>query len=300
MKLKLNALAAAALVALAAGGAQAAINLPGSTSAGNSSLLFVAVDSNNNDSIAFTADLGLNMSDMLTGSSRYAFGTTTTWNFLNNTSTDASVTGNSWSTAFNTFASTLTGSYRWGVIAGDSIQGTGTTLTATNVIAGRGMLATGNVTQAQMLAANSSGPTGTALGNIGNFYAATNTLGNVNSPGINNGAGTATAGTGYGAMSGTFGGGALTWNYLLGDGETSTFQYQRQVAANPVVFQLGANTPNLDFTSADALSAVPVTFTFDIASGNLVLAAVPEASTYAMMLAGLAAIGTIVRRRRPS
>jgi len=288
MKLKFNALVAAAAF-VAAGGAQAALSYPGGTSFGNSSLLFVALDTT--ASIAFSADLGLNMIDFLQGAPRTTLGTVINWNFNTNTSSDAAVTGNSWSGAFATFLGTATAAnVRWGVVASDSIQGSGSTVTALNAIAGRGWLATGNVTVAQMTAANTSGPTGTGLGATTNFYPATANLPGSTFISANNGAGTATSGEAYGAMFGTFGGGS-TWNYLVANGVTSTFQRQQQVIANPFVFQIGA-LASLD----NALNDTPATFTFDLASSTLVYA-VPEPGTYAMLLAGLAAVGFMVRRR---
>jgi hypothetical protein len=51
-------------------------------------------------------------------------------------------------------------------------------------------------------------------------------------------------------------------------------------------------------STVDSLSAAPITFTFDIATNQLVLAPVPEPGTYAMLLAGLAAVGFMARRRK--
>jgi hypothetical protein len=86
--------------------------------------------------------------------------------------------------------------------------------------------------------------------------------------------------------------GNLTWSYLLANGQSSTFQWQQQLVANPIVNQFGSPS------TVDSLSAAPITFTFDIATNQLILAPVPEASTYAMLLAGLGAVGFFVRRRK--
>ena len=293
MKLKFNALVAAAAF-VAAGGVQAAIDPATALSFGNSSVLFVAVDRVAN--ISFSADLGLNMINLLPGAARTSAGATTGWSFPNNTTTDLAITGNAWSAAYATFLSTATApNVRWGVIAGDNIQGSGLTVTLTNVIAGRGWLATGTPTIAQMTAANTSAPTGNGLTAIDNFWAATTNLPAATGNFItaNNGAGTATSGFAYGAMVGTFSG-PNTWNYLTANGVASTFQYQRQTVANPAVFQIGGVTTLLDNTFND----LPTTFNFDFASGNLVMATpVPEPGTYAMLLAGLAAVGFMARRR---
>jgi len=287
MKLKFNALVAAAAL-VAAGGAQAALDNVTSVNRGNSSVLFVAVDTT--APISFSADLGLNMIDLLPGAARTAAGTTTGWSFRNNTSTDSAITGNAWSAAYATFLSAASApNIRWGVIAGDFISGI--PVTALNAISGQGWLATGNATVAQMTAANTSAPTANGLTAMNNFYASTNNLGTFISN--NNGAGTATSGGAYGAMLGTFNG-PNTWNYLTANGVASTFQYQRQTVANPAVFQIGGVTTLLDNT----FNALPTTFNFDFASGNLVMATpVPEPGTYAMLLAGLAAVGFMARRR---
>jgi hypothetical protein len=295
MKLKLNALALAVLVVGAAGGASAAINLPGSTSIGNGSVLFVAIDSTNNTS--FIADLGLNMSDFVPGATRTTGGSSINWNFSANTSSDSTVTGNNWSGAFTTFAAAQTGGdLTWGVIAADSIAGT--SVSVTNALIGRGWLATGSPDVSQMTAASTSAPTGNGLTALTNYYAAVNNFGTI--AGANNGAAAVdgTNGLAYldnsGSIAGNFNG-ANTWNYLVASTATSPFQYQQQIAADPNVFQIG------DPQSANnALSTNPGTFAFNVSNGNLTwnVAAVPEPSNFAMLLAGLAAIGTLVRRRK--
>ena len=290
MKLKFNALVAAVAL-VTAGGAQAGLDNVTGVNRGNSSVLFVAVD--RTAPISFSADLGLNMIDLLPGTARTAAGTTTGWSFINNTSTDSAITGNAWSAAYATFLSTASApNVRWGVIAGDFISGIPVTLL--NAISGQGWLATGNATVTQMTAANTAIPTASGLTAMNNFYAGTQALPGATFIAANNGAGTATSGGAFGAMVGTFGG-ANTWNYLTANGVASTFQYQRQTVANPAVFQIGGVTTLLDNTFND----LPTTFNFDFASGNLVMATpVPEPGTYAMLLAGLAAVSFVARRRR--
>ena len=291
MKLKFNALVAAVAL-VAAGGAQAGLDNVTAVNFGNSSVLFVAVD--RTAVISFTADLGLNMINLVSGAARTAAGTTTGWSFLNNTSTDSAITGNAWSAAYATFLSTATApNIMWGVIAGDAIQGSGLTVTTANVIAGRGWLATGNASITQMTNANTSIPTGNGTTAMNNFFAGTAALPGSTFITANNGAGLSFSGGTYGAMVGTFGG-ANTWNYLLANGVASTFQYQRQSMSNPEVFQVGGAV-SLDNT----FNALPTTFNFDFASGDLVMTTpVPEPGTYAMLLAGLAAVSFVARRRR--
>jgi hypothetical protein len=292
MNLQKCKLALAVAATLAAGGATAAITAPSAVgSQGNSSVVFMAMDLNNN--IALTLDLGLVMSDF-TNSTSLTSGLTgpITWDFSANTTTASGVTGSiAWSAAYESFKSLQSGGdFVWGIVAGDQVTGAAG---PTNPIAGRGLLATGNATPAEMLAASTSGPTGTALGNMLNFFAASNNFGTHLT--ADNGANTATPSDGSAwtndLMKSNFNG-SLTWSYWLANGESSTFQWQQQLVANPVVNQFG------NPTAVDSLSAAPVTFTFDIATNQLILAPVPEPGSVAMLLAGLGAVGFMARRRK--
>ena len=283
MKLKFNLLAAAAMVA--AGAAQAAITLP---STGNSSLTFVAIDSIGSP-ISLTADLGFLMSDFVPATSTFGnAGTSIVWNFGANTRTVngvASVGDFAWSAGLASFFSTAQASdLQWGVIAADQVNG--------GAIAGRGWLASGNATAAQMVAMNSGGPVGNALGVTNNFLAATNVVGThtTNADGAN----TAVSGGEYlgTTMFGNFNN-QQSWSYLTANNTASTFQYLQQTAANPIVTQIGF------VSTVDSLSPSASTFRFDADAGTLTfMTPVPEPTTYAMLLAGLAAMGTMVRRRK--
>lgn len=290
MKLRNYPLPLALVATLVAGSAHAAMENANNTTQGNSSVIFLALDVNSN--IGLTLDLGLRMSDF-TNSNSLTSGLTgpLTWDFSANTTT-APVTGtNGWTAAYELFKATQSGGdFLWGVVAADQISGTG--ITGTNAIPGRGLLATGNATQDEMLLASTSAPTGNAIGNFINFVAGNNNLGSHSS--VDNGANTVTASDGLSwtpELMGNNFGGFLTWSYLLANGETSTFQWQQQLVANPVVQQFG------NPTTTDALSPAPIAFTFDIATNQLVLSPVPEPGTYAMLLAGLGAMGFMVRRR---
>lgn len=296
MKLRTSVLATAIAATFAISGARAEFIQPSQAlSGGNGSVVFLAL--NVTDGFALTVDLGLQMS-AFTNSTNLTSGLTgpITWDFSTNT-TNAPVTGtNAWSDAyaeFKTLQESATGSFMWAVVAGD--QATGANVTATNVIPGRGFLATGNPTEAQMQDARTSGPTGNALGNLANWMAANNNLGSHRTAGVDNGANINTPANGAAwtndLMKSNFNGN-LTWSYLIANGMSSAFQWQQQLAANPIVNQFGSPT------TIDSLSPAPIQFSFDIATNQLVLAPIPEPGTYAMLLAGLAAVGFAVRRRR--
>jgi hypothetical protein len=281
MNFKLRAMAFAA-TAVIAGGAHAAIDNVGT---GNSSLLFVAVDANNN--ISLIIDLGINVNAFVTDNALTSGLTTAqTWNFATDSST-LSATGNAWSAAYNTFVSTQAGGdFTWGVIGGDNVSG-GAAPTLN-----RSLYATGNATQAEMLGMNTSTPPSTGLGTMSNFIAEVNNLGTHQTAA--NGAAATTAANNLAYLPESVRenfGGQLTWSYLLSNGQTSTFQRVQQFS-NPLVFQFG------NPTTQDSLSAAPIGFTFDISTNTLTLAPVPEPGTYAMLLAGLAAVGFMARRRK--
>lgn len=290
MKLRNAMLPLALAGTLASGAAHAVIFNINAATQGNSSVMFVAIDVNSN--IGLTIDLGLRMSDFTNSTALTSdLSSNIVWDFSTNT-TNAPITGvTSWNAAYEVFKATQSGNdFRWGVMAGDFI--TGTSVTATNAIIGRGFLATGNPTQDEMLLAQTSAPTGNALGNMLNFIPASNNFGNHLS--VDNGANTATAADGAAWLPDLMGdrmGGHMTWTMLMFNGEVANFNWQQQIVANPVVNQFG------NPTTTDALSPAPITFTFDIATNQLVLSPVPEPGTYAMLLAGLGAMGFIARRR---
>ena len=289
MKFNLRMVAFAA-AALAAGGAHADFNFVGT---GDGTLLFVAIDADAN--IQFTADLGLTVSSF-TNATTFTSGLAApvTWNFATNATNSGIAGTNAWSTAYSTFTSTQTdGNFTWGVIAGDNITTTGTA--AQQIVTSRNLLSTGNATEAEMTALQTTTPLANGATAFANFEASSNNLGNLNAANTNGAAAvTSSNGTAYltnfGSLAGNFQGNN-TWNYLVANGVSSTFQ-RAQSLTGGVVTQFG--NPN----AIDSLAANPINFTFDFATSALVLSPIPEPGTYAMLLAGLAAVGFMARRRQ--
>lgn len=301
MKLKLSAISAA-LLAVTAMSAQA--NLI-STTSGSGSAAFVAMDGaipgpGVNPTESVVLDLGFTMLDFvplisgwtLQAGQLTAPGTTVVWDFVNNTrmvNGVASAGSFSYNAPYQQFFAAATNGTQWGVISGDNVSGAASATTPANF----GSMGTGNSTAAQMQTLVGSGNPGIAAANTGNFFSANNFSG-TNQAGVTGG-NVATSGTAFlnSTLGSTFGagGGYANMPYLT-TGSQNFIQFARQ-QSNAVVYQLGLAT-GIDTPATD-----PATFTFDAAAGTLTYAMpVPEPEQYAMLLAGLAAIGFVVRRRQ--
>jgi hypothetical protein len=306
MKLKLNLVAVAAALTVASA-AQATLTLPSTSSFGNSSAVFVAID--NNLSISLTVDLGVKMADFLNAPSFTAgvgalagpAGTTALWNLNGNTRTlnGASVAGTyAWSTQASNFFATAGSNYKWGVFAADSVN---TGAPATNLISGGNiMFTTTSFDPANDLG---TGTTPSSVTNgavaIANFFVASNGKGTQTAG--TTGANTATSGTEFAGTAmvnasgeGNFNQQLGTNDFLSAPGATSFFAWANNGSGSTSrMFSIGA--PNGD----GATSASPATWAWNQASGTLTytVAPVPEPGTYAMLLAGIAVVGFMTRRR---
>ncbi len=304
--MKLQHIAAAVALAVT-GTANAAID---NFTTGNGSLFLVAYD-NAGGSFTQTAslfDLGFNLNDiagatgngttgasgsLLTGGQ---YGSTVVWNFNTNTvtvnGTVQNIGTNDWSGNFaKLVANSDAGQIKWTVGGGDN----------TGILGDARYLITGQPTAAQLT--NQNGSNSANLSGTNTLFGATiinkGTLSTADNGGWTFAAavdGAATAANGYVIDSTIFG---INWK-------------TRNLLGNAIVLDGAqqnlwlADASGAEKRVGDALETVPgflnnsTTLVFNAAAGTLTMStpAVPEPSTYAMALIGLALAGVVARRRR--
>lgn len=280
----------AAAVALAAvGSANAAI-----ATGGNGSLVLIAYDKNAQGSFATTAgvfDLGLTLDDLIgaTGNgtgvaatSIAASGKNLKWDFVNNTitvgNTITSFGGtNNWTGAWNTLlANSDAADLSFVVTALDTV---GFGAAARTLVTGKAdstAVLSGTVASGlQQIGGGKSNDIFTPIANKGTIASAANGAYTFTSAD-----GAATVGNGY-AMAGN--GFANEWrNFNLLQGETLA-------SKTTALWSVDSLGRTFKLNGELALSA---------ANGTLILTAVPEPSTYALLVTGLAVAGFAARRRR--
>lgn len=288
---------ALAVAALAAGSANAALQTGNSTTSGNGSVAFLAID--DAASTSLTIDLGVQMTSLLVGGAlRDTGGVTAVWDFKNNTFSINGVTQAgtyAYSAQDASFLSAIAGgSYRWGVVTSDNQNG--------GVVPGQNLIFTSNALDFDTAA--TSGITGATVSNgstnVVNLYASSNGTGTQTAGRF--GANTATAGAafvgttlasaGVGDFNTQFG----TNDFLTAVNTSASLMRATLSGATVTVSQLGGLADSV----GAALASGGATFFFDDATQTLtysVAAAVPEPGTYAMLLAGLASVGFVARRR---
>ncbi|GAB2882937.1 hypothetical protein GCM10027046_09160 [Uliginosibacterium flavum] len=287
-----------ALAMIGAGAANANISLPsGSGAAASSSVLFTMMNTGAATSSMF--DLGLDRGQfnaaafggVTSGATQLA---TLTWNFTSNSVTSSGNWGvdatsaiaslqsasNSWSSTWNAYSANAAGSV-YDVFASDRDGTTGAAqhLLSTVVLGSTNKIET--ATNAKILLASSSSH---------NAYVAANTVFGTHGT-ADNGANIQGNGTSYQGSNGSF---KTNWN-----GTMTMFS-----AAAGVDQSLGFY--GLDGVAGSSGNALAITnfngtWSMDAAAGTLTysaqIAAVPEPSSIAMLLAGLGLMGFIARRR---
>lgn len=305
--MKLQHIAAAVALAIT-GTANAAI---ADFSNGNGSLFLVAYD-NATGSFTQTAslfDLGFNLNDVAgatgngtTGANGNLVqaGTNVVWNFNNNTVTVngvlQSIGTNAWSAAFTKLvANSDAGQIKWTVGAGDS-QGFGD---------GQRFLLTGTPTATQLTSQNASNTSNLAGSNT--LFGAT----------IVNKGTLSTADNGGWTFSGAVDGAANAANGYILDTTVFSPNWKGRNVLGTINTVVGVDGGSQNWWLADASGAekrvgdvsptvVPgflnnsTTLVFNSAAGTLTMStpAVPEPSTYALAIVGLALAGVAARRRR--
>ncbi|MDT7838935.1 PEP-CTERM sorting domain-containing protein [Aquabacterium sp. OR-4] len=305
MSFKTKALVAALALA-AVGSANATLKFGNATTQGNSSLSFVAMSADLQSSLV--VDLAAQFADVVAGGAlRQGAANTASWNLSTGVYTVNGVVQAGTYDYSNaaSFISSNTGAFTWGVIAGDGVGGAAS---ASNRMTGQNILFTS--TALDFDNSEESGVTNAAVSNgqtnVSNLYAANNTVAGSKHTAGKFGSSVATAGTAFLGTSvavdglGTFGQQIGTNNFLVGLTDTAyvmVAQLSLVGGGLPTVGQLGG----IADSAGSALDvAQAVTFTFDEATSTLTysVSAVPEVSTYAMLLAGLGAVGFLARRRR--
>lgn len=260
MKLQLKTIVAAVALAVVAGHASAAIPL--NNTATGTGVLFYAYDDSANTS--YVQDLGLTFSSFLPSSAAASTPGTTNWSVGSNTS---------WSDYLASVSGDTSNTY-WGVIAGSSTYAVGSSILGTH-----GVLSTIRVGEdiSGQTSANAKSAVGTYLRNP---ILAINGL----TPDATSGFFSASGSADNLAMNWKHNGGGKMFNVDNVIGQSSEFQYGNSMAA---------------FSSTTYGNVAGVsTFSFDGGTLSYTVPAVPEPSSYAMMVGGLMLVGGIAARRR--
>lgn len=263
-------LVAAAAIAVSAGAANAALV---DTNSGNSSMLFVLVDSTGS-AASFAADLGYLYADFAPGGAQLSAGTSISWNFNNNTLTvngSSSVVGN-WASEYTQFTAANTAAVptelSYGVLGGDSVNSN--------------FLTTGNPTAAQV--------TGQNLSNVWSFPSINSIWGNnaAYAGGTLNGTNGANTVIGSDALQGFVGA-----PDMLGVNYNFQEQLNWQATVTP-----GTSSAMYYLTPDATPSKLAGTWSYNAGVLTYSVAAVPEGDGLALAMAGLGLLGFVARRRQ--
>lgn len=267
MKFQYKALVAALALSAASLSAQAAMDT--ATSTGNGS--FVLSMWNQASGTSATFDLGFNYNSFSDLVNQGSFNLTT----------------GSYADAWNTFTSLSTsGTTKWAIFAGDNVG-------SARTVGSRGYYTTANSLDGMSQISDTAAVISVAS-NFDVYVGANNNISTGNHSSVANGASTST----------------LT--AISGAGSANAYGTGKAGAAGPIAgAELGSSLQMLQIlsqgTSAPTANfmadAGGTNYTFKLSSNGLlsvssVTTAVPEADSYAMLLAGLGLMGVVVRRRK--
>ena len=285
MKLKMIALAA---VMVASGAANATLN--GSTTTGGS--IYVTMYAPGETS-AVTVDLGVSAATFFADVAPAAAGVNLDWNLFNSTFADTSATSTG-------LASSMNALNYGNVVSADTTAFTSgdSTLAVMGGTSKSSLLGAAAGSEAYV-ATSTNYPTGLVNTNIQSFIDMNSFLTNIN------GDTASTTSTMTGSAAGAFAYSTVTDTApdYYGTGLTG---YHAIAGLNPNTTMTNASFYEVANSSSSGAAQATVTayagtWSFNTATGDLVyssaVAAVPEADSYAMLLAGLGMMGAIVRRR---
>lgn len=276
---------AAALAVLAAGTANAAI-----ATGGNGSLVMIAFDKTGGTTTAGVFDLGLTMDDLI-GATGNGSGVAATslaglsknleWNFVNNTiKVNGTVTSfggaNNWTAAWNTLLANSDAAELSFVVTAFDTVGVGANLRS---------LVTGKPNSSFTFSATAGAAlTAVAGGKANDIFTPIANKGTIASAA--NGAYTFTAADGATTRANGY--------VMAGDGFANEWRNVNQMKGETLA---SATTSLYVVDGAGKKFELDGSLSLNAANGTLTLA-VPEPSSYAMMIAGLAVAGVVARRRR--
>ena len=249
----------AAVAALALTASMSASAAMTNNQSGASSLVLTLIDNTNN--ISATFDLGFSHASFDRNSNSF-------WNLASGDYADA------WSTYW---ATATVADTQWAVASGDN-TGTGAGV--------RSLFTTKADTTVNVIKTTDFG---TAMGNFDAYLNAHTSLGNHAS--VANGASTATAGNGFAEFTGAYGTNGF---YAAKIGDTTG-----AMDSNMMVWTVNSAASGLTATTQGQYKTAGFSNYFNMSSNGQLsyVAAVPEADTWAMLLAGLGLMGFIARRR---
>lgn len=293
----------AALAIAATGVAHASVDqLDGGAVNGNSSLLFVALDSTGGTTQSLTIDLGLNFNQFANNGALTAANQKIVWDFNNNTITQngAALTGitNAWAAQRDIFlANSDAAETKWAILAGSQKGNTPNQFLASGTPTAAQLTQQGGINTANFVQINAPLVNSLVTGNKGTIVSADN--------GAYAAASTDSSyvGTAYNLTTVKGWKNNIKWDTWSADGASTNLT---QVNANGTELRLADSStyvvgPDEVLDASNTLGGYG-TFKYDAALGQLTyqtatITAVPEPESYALALVGLIGMGFVARRR---